>query len=399
MRNTKYDEKIKALFEQNSYQLIFTIPWKQLNIARVSLFTEDRPEARLGTVQRILVNTLFAPIECVNIVRFYLGKRPFLNFSAHPDFYMNRLKKRLPKAHALIMLFFQCAPVSQERFRNLFSDSVVAMLEKADFIRVENAILSPQVRIHLFEGHLFVEPTENRSILDASYKLAAAARRCLPDLPHKRRLLDVGTGTGFHAILFADDFEQSVALDIDVDALENTAQNCQINNKNNVVTVQSDMYTNTDGQFDLIMANPPPLFVPEGYRKNSDYGLFYDGGDFGIELARRIMDGFDEYLSDNGIAIIGLISSVVDGNDLALDYIRSTFDESRYHIEATIISDVIESEFYAFYSSRGISNRPRMIITFQKGHSGGLRVSKLSPVKRLLFWCQRKLAQFIVRRG
>ena len=392
-----YDEKIKLLFVQNSYELISTIPWKQLNIARVSLFTEDRPEASLGRAQRVMVNALYSPIECLNIAKFYLGKRPFLNFSINPDFYLKRLRKRLPKSHALITLFFQCAPVSQGHFHTLFGDSVIAMLVQADLIWVDDGILFPKMRIHLFEDHLFVEPTENRSILDASYKLAAAARRSLPNLRQKKRLLDVGTGTGFHAILFADNFEESVALDIDVDALENTAQNCRINDKKNVLRVQSDMYANVDEQFDLIMANPPPLFVPEGYRHNSEYGLFYDGGDFGIELARRIMSEFDEYLSDHGIAVIGLISSVVDGNDLALDYIRSTFDETKYRIEATIISDVIESEFSAFYRSRGISNRPRMIITFQKGLSGGLRVRKLGPVKSLLFWCQRKLAQLIVR--
>lgn len=398
MQKMDYNHQIKALFEQNSYELISTIPWKPLNIERISLFTEDRPEAPRGRVQGILVNILFSPIEIVNISRFYLGKRPFLNFSIRPDFYMNRLKKRLPNSHALITLFSLCEPVSQEHFRSLFGDAVITMLLQANYIRIADGNLIPEVRIHLFKDHLFVESTENRSILDASYKLAAATERGLPSLPQKKRLLDIGTGTGFHAILFADNFEQAVALDIDNDALENTAQNCQINNKENVVCVQSDMYANTEGQFDLIMANPPPLFVPDGYRDNSEYGLFYDGGDFGIELARRIMSGYDEYLSDQGIAVIGLISSVVDGKDLALDFIRSTFDETQYRIEATIVSDVIESEFSSFYRSRGISNRPRMIITFHKGQSGGLQVRKLGTVKSILFWSQRKLAQFIARR-
>lgn len=393
-----YDEKIKTLFAQNSYELISTIPWKPLNIARISLFTEDRPEAKLGKTQGILVKILFTPLELVNITRFYLGKRPFLNFSIRPDFYMKRLKKRLPNCHALIELFFLCEPVSREHFRALFGDSVITMLLEANFIRAADGKLFPNLRVHLFKNHLFVESTENRSILDASYKLAAAAECSLPSLQQKKRLLDIGTGTGFHAILFADSFEQAVALDIDADALENTVQNCQINNKENVVGVQSDMYANIDGQFDLIMANPPPLFVPDGYRDNSEYGLFYDGGDFGIELARRIMSGFDEYLSDHGIAVIGLISSVVDDKDLALNFIRSTFNETKYRIEATIVSDVIESEFFSFYRSRGISNRPRMIITFHKGDSGGLQVRTLGPVKSTLFWCQRKLAQFIARR-
>jgi methylase of polypeptide subunit release factors len=390
-------QEILSLFKRYSYELIFTIPWKKLDITRVSLFSENQSGADSRSVRSLVVNVLYSPIELLNIARFYSGRRPFLNFSACPEFYLRRLAKRRPESHMLITLFSQCKPVPEEEFRVLFGDSAIALLVQSRFLNVDNGMLAPQVRVHLFRNQLFVEPTANRSILDASYKLADVTQRCLPDLKHKRRLLDVGTGTGFHAILFAGAFEQAVALDIDTDALENTAQNCEINGTENVVGLQSDMYANVDGQFDLIMANPPPLFVPEGYRDNSDYGQFYDGGDFGIELARRIMNGFDEHLSDDGIAVIGLISSVVNGKDLVLDYIASTFDRRKYRVEVQVISDVIETEFVNFYRSHGISNRPRMIITFRKGRSGGVQVRKLNPVRSLLFLCQRTLAKFFVR--
>jgi hypothetical protein len=111
------------------------------------------------------------------------------------------------------------------------------------------------------------------------------------------------------------------------------------------------------------------------------------------------MDGFDEYLADDGVAAIGLISSVVNGRDLVLDYIAANFDARSYRIEARVVSDVIESEFVEFYRSHNITHRPRMIITFRKGRGGGLHVKKLNPLKSMLFWCQRGLSRLLLAAG
>lgn len=393
-KNRRQD--LLAFFQRHAYELIFTIPWKHLDITRVSLFSENATAAPSSKFGGFLVSVLYVPIELVNIACFYMGRRPFLNFSVFPAFYMDRLAARNPESHALITLFSECEPVSRARLHALFGDSGLALLTEAGLLQVDGELLVPQVRVHVYNNCLFVEPRANRSILDASYKLANVVTQALPRMKYTRRMLDVGTGTGFHSILFARDFDEVVALDIDEDALANTAQNCAINGTDNVVRLQSDMYTQVEGQFDLIVANPPPLFVPEGYQKDSDYGRFYDGGDFGIELARRIMDGFDEYLADDGVAMIGLISSVVNGRDLVLDYIASNFDAHRYRIEARVVSDVIESEFVEFYRSHNITNRPRMIITFRKGQGGGLHVKGLNPVKSALFWCQRGLSKLLL---
>jgi len=392
-------QALLSLFQRHDYERIFTIPWKQLDITRVSLFSDSDSGVSSHKLGSLLVRVLYSPIELVNIACFYAGRRPFLNFSACPGFYMRRLAAQNPGCHALITLFSECDPVRTARIQALFGDTTLALLTESGLVLAEGELLVPQVRVHVFNNCLFIEPRANRSILDASYKLAHAVRQSLPCMKYTWRMLDVGTGTGFHAILFAQDFDEVVALDIDEDALANTAQNCAINGVENVVGLQSDMYTNVNGQFNLIMANPPPLFVPEGYRENSDYGQFYDGGDFGIELARRIMDGFDEYLADDGVAAIGLISSVVNGRDLVLDYIASNFDARSYRIEARVVSDVIESEFVEFYSSHNITNRPRMIITFRKGQVGGLIVRKLSPLKSLLFRCQRGLSKLLLATG
>lgn len=390
-------QDLLSLFQRHAYELIFTIPWKQLDITRVSLFSDTAaPSSRLGG---LLVSVLYLPIELVNIACFYAGRRPFLNFSAYPAFYMDRLAARNPECHALITLFSECDALPAARVRALLGDTAVTLLIDAGLVQQEGEVLVPQARVHVFDNCLFVEPKANRSILDASYKLADAVTRNLPRMKYTRRMLDVGTGTGFHAILFARHFDEVVALDIDEDALANTAQNCAINGTANVAGLQSDMYANVEGRFDLIMANPPPLFVPEGYQENSGYDRFYNGGDFGIELARRIMDGFDEYLADDGVAAIGLISSVVNGRDLVLDYIASNFDARNYRIEARVVSDVIESEFVEFYRSHNISNRPRMIITFRKGHGGGLSVQRLNPLKSVLFWCQRVLSRLLLAAG
>ena len=48
-----------------------------------------------------------------------------------------------------------------------------------------------------------------------------------------------------------------VAVDISPSAVRNTEENCRLSGLNNVTVKQSDMFSNVEGKFDLILANPP----------------------------------------------------------------------------------------------------------------------------------------------
>jgi methylase of polypeptide subunit release factors len=48
-----------------------------------------------------------------------------------------------------------------------------------------------------------------------------------------------------------------VAVDISPAAVSNTEENCRRLGRENVTVMRSDMFTNVDGKFNLILANPP----------------------------------------------------------------------------------------------------------------------------------------------
>jgi len=71
------------------------------------------------------------------------------------------------------------------------------------------------------------------------------------------RMLDLGCGSGVGAVFCAPKVRELVAVDISPSAVRNTEENCRLNGLNNVVVKQSDMFSDVEGKFDLILANPP----------------------------------------------------------------------------------------------------------------------------------------------
>jgi methylase of polypeptide subunit release factors len=75
------------------------------------------------------------------------------------------------------------------------------------------------------------------------------------------RVLDLGCGSGVCAIFVAPKAREVVAVDISQAAVDNTEENCRRLGLTNVTVRQSDMFSNVEGKFDLILANPPYISV------------------------------------------------------------------------------------------------------------------------------------------
>ena len=71
------------------------------------------------------------------------------------------------------------------------------------------------------------------------------------------RVLDLGCGSGVGAIFCAEKAREVVAVDISAAAISDTKRNCERLGVGNVTVAQSDMFSNVEGKFDLIIANPP----------------------------------------------------------------------------------------------------------------------------------------------
>ena len=121
------------------------------------------------------------------------------------------------------------------------------------------------------------------------------------------KILDMCTGSGCIAITVSDicDNAKVVAADISKDALDVAKENNEINSTD-VEFVESDLFENVEGLFDVIVSNPPYIKTEEietlmDEVKLHDPRLALDAGEDGLEFYRRIIKDSKDYLKQDGM--------------------------------------------------------------------------------------------------
>jgi SAM-dependent methyltransferase len=122
--------------------------------------------------------------------------------------------------------------------------------------------------------------------------------RLIPDSP-VADALDVCSGTGIGALALSRSCGRVVASDITARATHFAEFNRRLNDRTNVETVCSDLYSALDGcEFDRIVAHPP--YVPS----LSDTLVFRDGGETGETLVQGIVEGLPRHLRHGGACYV-----------------------------------------------------------------------------------------------
>jgi methylase of polypeptide subunit release factors len=118
------------------------------------------------------------------------------------------------------------------------------------YVRMLN-VLSPSITI---EGKRLMISPEVYKPLENEHAVVAY---CKPG----QRVLDLGCGSGVNTIFVAPVAREVVAVDISPAAVKNTEANCRLHGLKNVKVKKSDMFSKVDGEFDVILANPPYVAV------------------------------------------------------------------------------------------------------------------------------------------
>ncbi|SHK47033.1 [LSU ribosomal protein L3P]-glutamine N5-methyltransferase [Marinobacter antarcticus] len=125
------------------------------------------------------------------------------------------------------------------------------------------------------------------------------------------RILDLCTGSGCIGIGAASVFEDaSVDLsDISPEALAVAESNIEFHElRDRVRTVQSDVFANIRGQYDIIVSNPPYVdaedltAMPQEFHHEPVLGLA--AGNDGLDIAHRIIAGAAEHLTPGGLLVV-----------------------------------------------------------------------------------------------
>ena len=125
------------------------------------------------------------------------------------------------------------------------------------------------------------------------------------------RVLEIGTGSGCIALSIAEAFSdiEVVATDISPDAIDVARLNTKAHGlEQQVEIIESDLFENVSGVFDLIITNPPyvpdkiMLDLPKEYLHEPHMALA--AGEKGLDFISRILHDAPPFLTDNGIVII-----------------------------------------------------------------------------------------------
>lgn len=122
------------------------------------------------------------------------------------------------------------------------------------------------------------------------------------------RVLDLCTGSGAVAIAVSKQKNIKVtASDISVDAIDLAKENAIANNAD-VDFIVSDMFASIEGEFDVIISNPPYITdkdmekLPEEVNKEPKLAL--SGGADGLKYYKILAAECKKYLSDNGVLLM-----------------------------------------------------------------------------------------------
>jgi methylase of polypeptide subunit release factors len=213
----------------------------------------------------------------------------------------------------VVRVFFLQLPVSRRDAVQALGEGGVEALEATGLAEVAEE-LAPRARILpigelLLASDGFSRDAEDPPDYVATYTPTARVLDSLTPRPRVERALDVGTGSGVHALFAARHARHVVATDVNARALAYTELNAALNGLSNVETRLGSLFEPVAGEtFDLVTFNAPYVVSPERRWAYRDSGFEAD------EISERVVREAAEHLADGGFAAL-LVSWLASDED------------------------------------------------------------------------------------
>jgi methylase of polypeptide subunit release factors len=212
-------------------------------------------------------------------------------------------ERRLPDTPlaTLVRLLFLQLPVSVEDAEAALGPESVEALEVTGLAEVGDRVV-PRARILpigkvLLASDGFSRDGDDPADYVATYTPTARVLDSLTPRPRVDRALDVGTGSGIHALLAAQHARRVIATDVNPRAIAYTELNAALNGLRNVECRQGSLFDPVEGEtFDLITCNAPYVVSPERRWVYRDSEFSED------EVSQRVILAAAEHLTAGGYA-------------------------------------------------------------------------------------------------
>lgn len=201
--------------------------------------------------------------------------------------------------------------------QDVLTPSLFEAMRRAEVIEPRGEGWSSRVRASTLHGRLYLHsayPTTDSGAVffgPDTYRFADAIARHLADGARLGRAVDIGCGAGPGAVLvaLARPDAEVMAVDINDLALRFAAVNARLAGAVRIVVRHSDLLRAVDGEFDLIVANPPYLL--DAQERTYRHG----GGSLGEGLSPAIASLAAARLAPGGTLLLYTGTAIVDGAD------------------------------------------------------------------------------------
>ncbi|MHB2211632.1 methyltransferase [Methylobacterium sp. CM6257] len=241
---------------------------------------------------------------------------------------------------------------------DLLPGPILHLMREAGAVAEDGALLRPTIRFSSLDGELFAHSSYPPSAAEAVFFGPDTMRfvsAVIDHLDHRanpvRRAVDIGCGSGAAGICVAKRAPgaEVVLVDINPAAMRAARVNARLAGTDGVEVRRSDMLRDVEGQFDLIVSNPPFMIdtAERAYR--------HGGGPLGAGLSLAVVEQAVERLAPGGSLVLFTGAAIVEGQDpfreavaeacdrAGLDWTYREFDPDEYGEElATAAYDDVE---------------------------------------------------------
>lgn len=229
---------------------------------------------------------------------------------------------------------------------------IVVLLEAAGALETDaQGIMRSLVRVSSLDDHLFLHSGFPTTQADAvffgpdSYRYASFLRAELPRLNPRRRVVDIGAGTGVGATVAASLLPGAriTMTDINPEALRFARINADFNGVK-AEFIEASSLDALQGEIDCIIANPPYIADPaqRAYRDG--------GGLHGGEISLAWTKAAATRLTTGGAYLLYTGSAIVDGEDhlkhAVIDALDG-FEVSYRELDPDVFGEELEQPAYA----------------------------------------------------
>ncbi len=234
-----------------------------------------------------------------------------------------------PLAKNLRDVFGWSMPFDHELLPEAFREE----LQQADVLEQQDALWRSTVRWSNLDDLLFAHSAYPTTQPDAvffgpdSYRFAQLIDAHLQQrFEPLQRAVDIGCGAGVGALVVARarHHAQVLAVDINPRALRLTAVNAELAGLANVSVYHSDVLGGVEGEFDLIVANPP--YMNDDRQRAYRHG----GGAHGEQLSVRIVNESLGRLAPGGSLLLYTGVAIVAGEDPFLAAVKPLLGSDAY---------------------------------------------------------------------